>query len=384
MPQTIKTFRFVGGREAQVIPQAPANPGPATKASAAPANSLRQPNFVSIVFDEMGPDSRKNAMEAANDFLNQEFQADTFAAIFGLNLRLNAVQGFTNDRAVLSKAVRQAVEGSSMDLARATANVLNQTTYSITGSQGGVSVGATNDISHSPDLSTSSAGQAPYSEAQQAVAQAVSSQRDMVTYGTGMRTLTALLRLIQYEARLPGRKTVLYLSEGLVKPPDRSDMMRLVVSAANRGNVSFYCIDVRGLATASSNGAASGLLQSAASVSSSQSTVPSSPSAAMAQMQQEDLTQTAMVSHTQLNMVELARGNRRLRHLQHEQFQGQHGARDGGRAHTLRDLLRAYLEHVRRAFPRDQDHGKRPEAYRAEPRRLLRCSRSAGRPGASV
>jgi VWFA-related protein len=308
VPQIIKTFRYVGGREARAVPQAPESRGPATRVASAQPNSLRQPNFVSIVFDEMGPDSRKNAMEAANDFLNQEFQANTYAAVFSLNLRLNAVQGFTNDRAVLALAVRRAVEGNSVELARATANVLNQTTYSIEGGRTGVNVAPTNDPSKSPDFATGSSGQAPYSEGQQAIAQAVSSQRDMTAYGTGMRTLNSLLRLIQYESRLPGRKTVLYLSEGLIKPPDRADMMRLVVGTANRGNVSFYCIDVRGLTTGSSNGAVSGLVQSAASLSATQSTVPSSPSAAMGQMQQDDQVQTALASHTQLNMVELAEG----------------------------------------------------------------------------
>jgi VWFA-related protein len=309
VPQTIKTFRFVGGREARAIPQTSATPGPATRAtSAAPPNSMRQPNFVSIVFGEMGPNSRKNAMEAARDFLEQEFQANTYAAIFVLNLRLNAVQGFTNDRTVLELAVRRAVEGSTMDLARATANVLNQSTYSIAGGVGGVSVNSTNDPVKSPDMSTSNASQAPLSEAQQAVAQAVSAQRDMVSYGTGMRTLNAILRLIQYESRLPGRKTVLYLSEGLVKPPDRSDVMRQVVSTANRGNIAFYCFDVRGLTTGTSNGAVAGLVNSTAAISATQLNAPDSPSAGMQQAEQDDLMQTALASHTQLAMAELAEG----------------------------------------------------------------------------
>src|SRR5271170_5925942 len=49
VPQTIKTFRLVGGRDARVVPQAPQVTGPAIKSAAAQANSLREPNFVSIV-----------------------------------------------------------------------------------------------------------------------------------------------------------------------------------------------------------------------------------------------------------------------------------------------------------------------------------------------
>src|SRR5215469_7207868 len=62
VPQTIKTFRFVNGREARVIPQQPQVVGPAVRSAAALANSLREPNFVSIVFDQIGPDSRTNAL----------------------------------------------------------------------------------------------------------------------------------------------------------------------------------------------------------------------------------------------------------------------------------------------------------------------------------
>src|SRR5271170_2355114 len=74
VPQTIKTFRFVGGDEARVIAQKPIAVGPAVTAAATQVNSTREPNFVSIIFDNIGPDSRKNAEEAATDFLSQQFQ----------------------------------------------------------------------------------------------------------------------------------------------------------------------------------------------------------------------------------------------------------------------------------------------------------------------
>ncbi len=306
VPQTIKTFRFVGGREAQVLPEAPPVIGPAVQSAAPHANSLREPNFVSIVFDEIGPDSRKNALAAAADFLAQEFQDNTYAAVFGLNLRLNALQGFTNDRAVLQAAVRKAVTGNSMDLANASAGVLNQTTFAITGDRTGISLTPGIDFTQNADLSTSSAAQSPLSESQQYMAQLIGSQRDLVSYGTGMRVLTALLRLVQFESRLPGRKTVLYLSEGLSKPPDRGDFMRTVIGAANRGNVSFYCIDVRGLTPATSNGTAVGLSRTAGSIAKTQSVMSDSPSAAMRQAQQFDVMQDALVAQTQLNMADLA------------------------------------------------------------------------------
>ena len=308
VPQSIKTFGFAGDREARVIPQTPQVVGPAIRSAAPQANSLREPNFVSIVFDQIGPDTRKNALEAAADFLEQEFQGNTYAAIFALNLRLNAVQGFTNDRSALQAAVRKAVTGNSMELASASAGVLNQTNYTITGGRTGVSINAGTDVTQNPDLATSSAAQSVLSEGQQAIAGMIGSQRDMVAYGAGMQTMMGLLRLVQYESRLPGRKTVLYLSEGLVKPPGHAEVMRSVVGAANRGNVSFYCIDVRGLTAGTSNGMSTGLTRTAAGISRTQSVMSDSPSGAMAQANEFEVIQDSLAAHIQLNMAELAEG----------------------------------------------------------------------------
>ena len=159
-----------------------------------------------------------------------------------------------------------------------------------------------------PDFSMSPAAANPLSESQIALAAMITSQRGMVDDLAGMRTWDALLRIIRYESALPGRKTVLYLSEGVVDPPARHDFVRTVVSAANRGNVTFYCIDVRGLTMATSNGVSVGLNKSAAATSATQGTVSSSPSVAMAQAGEMDQVQQALSAHVQLNMAELAEG----------------------------------------------------------------------------
>jgi VWFA-related protein len=115
VPQTIRSFRFVGGREAHALASAAKQERadrPAAPAAAAPISS-REPNFVSIIFAEMGADNRQNAIRAATDFLEQEFQDNTQAAIFRLTLRLKPIHGFTRDRAELAAAVRAAVRRNS-------------------------------------------------------------------------------------------------------------------------------------------------------------------------------------------------------------------------------------------------------------------------------
>ena len=67
----------------------------------------------------------------------------------------------------------------------------------------------------------------------------------------GMRSIDALRRLVREQAHLPGRKTILFFSEGLVVPPDQPEQLESVIAEANRGNVTFYTVDARGLGTVS-------------------------------------------------------------------------------------------------------------------------------------
>ncbi len=308
VPQTLRSFRFVGGQEAHAIAPSPSPAGVQAVPAVAPSVSTREPNLVSIVFDQMGSDSRQHALNAVTDFLDQEFQDNTQAAIFRLNLRLRPIHGFTNDRAALADAVRRALTGNAIELAAAQDGVLNETNYTITGSEGGISISSSIDLTQEPDFSMSPAATNPLSESQIALAAAMTRQRGMVADLAGMKTWDSLLRIIRYESSLPGRKTVLYLSEGVVDPPDRHDFVRTVVSAANRAKVTFYCIDVRGLTMSTSNGASIALDKSAAATSATQYVMPTSPSAAMAQAQEMDQVQQALSAHVQLNMAELAEG----------------------------------------------------------------------------
>src|SRR6185295_8550804 len=63
----------------------------------------------------------------------------------------------------------------------------------------------------------------------------------------GTTSLYPLLALMRGHGTLAGRKTLIYLSEGLQVPPNLDAVFRSTISAANRANVSVYAIDARGL-----------------------------------------------------------------------------------------------------------------------------------------
>ena len=70
----------------------------------------------------------------------------------------------------------------------------------------------------------------------------------------GTRAIDALRALIRAQAGFPGRKTVLFFSEGLVIPPDQPELLESLISEANRANLTFYTLDAAGLSTVSNVG----------------------------------------------------------------------------------------------------------------------------------
>lgn len=66
----------------------------------------------------------------------------------------------------------------------------------------------------------------------------------------GLATMDALMGIIRGERTLPGRKAVLYFAERIPLPTAVIGRFRDLISAANRANVSFYCVDTTGLESA--------------------------------------------------------------------------------------------------------------------------------------
>jgi VWFA-related protein len=63
----------------------------------------------------------------------------------------------------------------------------------------------------------------------------------------GFATINSLLAVISPMQNLPGRKTIIFFSEGLKMPPNVQQKFPAVINAANRANVSIYTIDAAGL-----------------------------------------------------------------------------------------------------------------------------------------
>lgn len=304
--QNITSLRWVGAKAATVEGNAPARQG----INAVPAdpkaesNSTRTVSFVSVVFGNIDPSNRKTALNAAAEFLRQQFQVNTYAAIFSLRTRLDVVTTFTTDKQRLEEDAKFAATASPATLIDRTANVLNQTVYQTSGGRGGITTTSLVNPASTPDLALADASANPMSEAMQGLTSMLLSEPHILQYNAGMETYRGLLSLVKYESGLPGRKTILYISDGLIKAPGREDSMMTLIGAANRGNVTFYAVDSRGLTMANSNGASATMTATAAADSARQFSGSHGDSS---KLDEFDVMEDALASNPQLAMDELAR-----------------------------------------------------------------------------
>jgi VWFA-related protein len=217
---------------------------PPVEGAAAPSrvpDSSRQINLVSLVFDQLGPDGRRLAAKAATSFLERGLRPSTWVAVFQIDQRLALLQSFTNDAAALKDAVARATAGTYKGVLdeRAELEQAQKDLEDAAAADGGGASGGRG-------APVSGAGFAAHAQAQalmNMIRLAYSLQRQQ----QGGTSLYPLLALMRGHETLAGRKTLVYLSEGLQVPPNLEAVFRSTISAANRANVSVYAIDARGL-----------------------------------------------------------------------------------------------------------------------------------------
>jgi VWFA-related protein len=274
--QEVNAFHSVAGVEQLQTEQSAAKEatkaaegGPATSSEAAPpVASLRQINFVAIVIADVAPLNLQFAREAVRDFVSSGSLPNTYVSIYRLNRSLRVLQFYTGNKDLLLKAVESATKSLHTD------DGLGAQTAVIGASYASLQALADNILSSptsdpTTQLAVRNALLDPFPTivkdplfARNAAAQDVS-----VTLGNailaqariengikfasslsnGMDTLDSLREIVRSQENLPGRKVVLYLSDGLEFPVNRRDAVENLISYANRSGVAFYAVDTRGL-----------------------------------------------------------------------------------------------------------------------------------------
>jgi VWFA-related protein len=257
--QSVRAFRLLqgsmdsntgnspGGRNRKQAPQAP---------SAAAATTTTEPRLVTIAFDQLRPEQRPVARKVAREALRIE-GASLYFAVFTIDQRLAMLAPYTINRDRIERAIDRA-SGPLFSLNTDERERIER-------QQDMAALAKTlEDLKGQGDP-----GMPPSSEQRM-----VNMTLNMLQFAdNGGRTqqgraqFLSLWSLVKEQKRLPGRKTLLYLTGGMSLPPGYAESFRTLISDANKANVTIYAIDVSGLSTYDANASGSAMLRQAASSS---------------------------------------------------------------------------------------------------------------------
>lgn len=269
VPQEVRSFRLVTREPAPVNepnadtnlssakPSANANNNqdesaktPGSSRSATPLKSPTHFGALALVFDRLSPNARSIARQASLSYVDG-LRGDDFVGVFGIDLSLRVLQRFTNDENKIKAALEKGLSHSSSSYASATDQISDLQNQQAglqsqvdTATQG---AGAGNDPSAAIGAA---AAQQQFNAMTLNVAQGF---ERMEHNQQGNATIDGLLAIIDGMKNLPGRKAMIFFSEGITLPTNVMSHFRSVISNANRANVSIYAVDAAGLRAESSD-----------------------------------------------------------------------------------------------------------------------------------
>ena len=271
--QDVKSFRFVGAREAQQLRPEMAK----TAEAAASTRPLRAVNLVCIVFHNLDPLSRGRAIAAVQEFLQNDLEPDTYVGVFNLDDRLRPVYPFTNHRNDVIKAAQSAFNVAPTDFNSASEAVLtaNPNKFTITTTvDNATHTASTNAQLTGGEVSRSSVVGADVSTGAGANALRGDQVLARSDFGgiDGMREEDKVITMIKQFGALPGRKTVLLTTTGLLTTGD-PDRFQSILTKANQSGITVYALDVSAMTENSTSQAANVALGQVVGVSRSQTEV---------------------------------------------------------------------------------------------------------------
>ena len=257
VPQKIESFRFVSRETAPVNPESKDGKAPDVPSTTTPVPTRRTtPAVTALVFDRLSPEARALARKAGLAYAQEGMATGGFTGVFGIDQALRTVQNFTDDAQLVKDAIDnvtgQAISNYNSNAGKMRDNVersaiLEQQIASATGAAS--AAGAARD-SGGAAAASADAGQASMQQKfVEMETQMLDHYERLERDQQGFATINSLLAVISPMQNLPGRKTIIFFSEGLKLPPSVVQKFPSVINAANRANVSIYSIDAAGLRT---------------------------------------------------------------------------------------------------------------------------------------
>jgi VWFA-related protein len=253
--QEIGSFRFVLRQ-----PTEAGNPVATTGGKTVPAPRIPAPRdvgsagVIALVFDRLSPEARALARKAGLAYAEEGITGGGFTGVFGIDQALRTIQSYTDSPELIRQAVERATSSTTSTYASGAGKVRDLSdrstalSQSISSGESAVSAaGAARDSAGASDAGAA-IGQAAVQQAfiemeSRMIENFEALERDQ----QGFATINSLLAVITPMRNLPGRKTIIFFSEGLALPQSVQTKFPAVINAANRANVSIYAIDSAGL-----------------------------------------------------------------------------------------------------------------------------------------
>jgi VWFA-related protein len=199
------------------------NDGPNSPSADAISDALRDRRLIVLFFDltSMQTDDLIRAHDAADKFVKQQMTKADVVAVVVFSTHLNVLANFTNDRAVLNKAIAQLTPDNSANLASPLYAAAANGEYDVQEYTG---------AAYTPD------------------------ETEFNVFNTDQK-LAAVEGLADVLGGIPGRKAMVEFTGGITQTGEENrTQLRAATDAANRADVSIYSIDSRGLFAAPPGG----------------------------------------------------------------------------------------------------------------------------------
>jgi VWFA-related protein len=218
--------------------------------SAAPSpqtSAIDEEGTTALVFDHLSSESLRLAQKATLDYIPMTGDTSTRVAVFATEPGVRMLQRYTTDRSLVRQAVQRVLPSTTAaedQRADRTDELVAQRRDLSAQNQGASSVGQGAAIAkNAQDISE-----------RDMELQLIRTELDLLRADSsldrshkGHNTAQALLTILQSLAQFPGRKTIVFFSEGLPVSPALSAGLDWIIDMANHANITAYAVDANGL-----------------------------------------------------------------------------------------------------------------------------------------
>lgn len=203
-----------------------------------------------LVFDHLSSESLRLAQRATLDYVPRSGESDVRVGVFATESGVRVLQSFTTDRALVRRAVAHVTpSGTAAEERKAErSDELTERRRTVESENRAAAAGGVSASGAALARTSAEIGQRETElRLIQTELNMLRSFDNLERAHKGYDTAEVLLAVIQQLSYLPGRKTIVFFSEGLPVTPALSARLDYVIDVANRANVTTYAVDAKGL-----------------------------------------------------------------------------------------------------------------------------------------